>query len=327
MSTRSSPSFRDRIGGPAELVLLATVARRYYVDARTKVEIADEFGLSRFKVARMLDTALASGLVRIEIGWPGALDVELSARLRDRLGLLHAMVVDTPETEPGPLRKELGAAAAELLEEILTDGDVLGLAWARTVSEMTDSLTSLAPAAVVQLTGALSRPDIDDSSMELVREVSKLSGGPAYLFYAPLVVSDASTARALRGQPDVARAFRQFSRVTKAVAGIGRWLPGQSTVFDATGVAERKAVARLGVVADVSGILIHETGHVVHSPLSDRMIGITATEMTAIPEVIGIAYDVAKAPAVVAAVRAGLVNALVVPSDLARAVIHAFGDA
>ena len=54
--------------GPAQLVLTASVARRYYLDGRSKVEIAEEFALSRFKVARLLDDARSSGLVRIEIG-------------------------------------------------------------------------------------------------------------------------------------------------------------------------------------------------------------------------------------------------------------------
>ena len=41
------------------------------------MEIADEFSLSRFNVARHLDTAKASGVVRIEIGYQGAIDVDL----------------------------------------------------------------------------------------------------------------------------------------------------------------------------------------------------------------------------------------------------------
>jgi DNA-binding transcriptional regulator LsrR (DeoR family) len=44
---------------PAQLILIASVARRYYLEGRSKVEIAEELGLSRFKVARLLDTARA----------------------------------------------------------------------------------------------------------------------------------------------------------------------------------------------------------------------------------------------------------------------------
>ncbi len=297
------------------------MARRYYVDALSKIEIADEFGLSRFKIARLLDTARDVGLVRIEIGWPGAIDVELSGLLRERLRLVHAIVIDTPETDPASLRRELGTAAARLLEEIVTEDDVLGLTWSRAVRDMTVSLTRLAATPVVQLTGALSRPDIEESATELVRGVSQLSGGPPYLYYAPLVVSDAPTARALRSQPEVARAFAQFGSVTKAVAGVGRWMQGQSTVFEATGERERRALVTRGVVADVSGILLDAEGRPVQAELTERMVGINAAQMIAIPEVVGIVYDATKAPAVLSAVRGGLVNGLVTHSSLARALL------
>ena len=44
----------------------------------SKTEIADEYRLSRFKIARLLETARSQGLVRIEISHPGTIDVELS---------------------------------------------------------------------------------------------------------------------------------------------------------------------------------------------------------------------------------------------------------
>ena len=46
---------------------LAHVARRYYVDSASKVEIAEELAISRFKVARMLEQALATGIVTITV--------------------------------------------------------------------------------------------------------------------------------------------------------------------------------------------------------------------------------------------------------------------
>ncbi|HKQ42932.1 MAG TPA: sugar-binding domain-containing protein [Pseudonocardia sp.] len=309
--------------GPAQLVLTASVARRYYLDGRSKVEIAEEFALSRFKVARMLDDARSSGLVRIEIGHPGVVDVELSARLMEALGLTHCVVTDTPDDHPASLREHLGAAAAELLTEIVTPDDVLGLSWGRSVSAMAGALRALAPVPVVQLTGALARPGVDDSSIELVREVARVSGGPAYYFYAPMAVSDPMTARALRGQPEVARAFGLIGSVTKAVAGVGAWAPEQSTLYDATGEAERLELGRAGVCAETSGVLIDDDGAPLPAPLTERIIGVTAAQMRAIPEVIGIVYGLAKARAVLAAVRGGYVDSLVTHSTLATALIDA----
>jgi DNA-binding transcriptional regulator LsrR (DeoR family) len=309
--------------GPAQLVLTASVARRYYLDGRSKVEIAEEFALSRFKVARLLDDARSSGLVRIEIGHPGVVDVELSARLMEALGLTHCVVTDTPDDHPATLREHLGAAAAELLTEIVTPDDVLGLSWARSVSAMAAELRALAPVPVVQLTGALARPGADDSSIELVREVARVGGGAAYFFYAPMAVSDPTTARALRGQPEVARAFGLIGSVTKAVAGVGAWEPEQSTLYDATSEAECGELRAAGVCAEVSGVLIDDGGEPVTAPLTERMIGITAGQMRAVPEVIGIVYGLAKARAVSAAVRGGYVDSLVTHSTLATALIDA----
>jgi len=270
-----------------------------------------------------LDDARSSGLVRIEIGHPGVVDVELSARLMEALGLTHCVVTDTPDDHPATLREHLGAAAAELLTEIVTPDDVLGLSWARSVSAMAAELRVLAPVPVVQLTGALARPGADDSSIELVREVARVGGGPAYFFYAPMAVSDPVTARALRGQPEVARAFGLIGSVTKAVAGVGAWEPEQSTLYDATGEAECDELRAAGVCAEVSGVLIDDTGEPVSAPLTERMIGITAAQMRAVPEVIGIVYGLAKARAVSAAVRGGYVDSLVTHSTLATALIDA----
>ena len=316
-------SAEGNVRGPAQLVLTASVALRYYLDGRSKIEIATEFGLSRFKVARLLDDARASGLVRIEIGHPGAIDIELSGRLMDALGLQHCVVTDTPDEHPVAIREHLGAAAAELLTELITPDDVLGLSWARSVSAMATSVRRLATVPVVQLTGALSRPGVDDSSIELVREVARVGGGPAYFFYAPMAVSDPVTARALRGQPEVARAFGLIGSVTKAVAGVGAWEPEQSTLFDATSEAECAELRAAGVCAEVSGVLIDDGGEPVSAPLTERMIGITAAQMRAVPEVIGIVYGLAKARAVLAAVRGGYVDSLVTHSTLATVLIDA----
>jgi DNA-binding transcriptional regulator LsrR (DeoR family) len=308
-------------GGPAQLVLTASIARRYYVDGRSKVEIADEFRLSRFKVARLLELARSSGMVRIEIGYPGGIDLDLSARRQEKFELRRAIVVDTPEEDPAALRLQLGRAAADLLSEIVTTDDVLGLAWARAVTAMTDALSTLAQVPVVQLTGALTRPDVDANSVELVRNVAKLTGGPAYLFYAPLVVPDAAAARILRQQPEVADAVAHFAAVTKAVVGLGRWLPGQSTLYDAMDDKAREQLGRRGVVADISGVFVSTDGEPVQSRVTDRVIAITAGQMRAIDEVIAIPYGMPKLPAVQAAVRSGLVNGLVTHAPLARALV------
>jgi DNA-binding transcriptional regulator LsrR (DeoR family) len=317
----------DKRLGPAELVLATSVARRYYLEGRTKVEIADEFRLSRFKIARLLETARSQGLVRIEIGHPGRVNLQLSEQLRDAFHLEHAVVIDAADDHEASLRQQLGQTAAELLTEITTPDDVLGLAWARAVGAMATQLQSLPPIPVVQLTGAMYRSDAvarpldDENSIDVVREVARVTGGPAYLFFAPFLVPDAATAEAMRQQPDVARALEQIASVTKAVAGIGSWEPGQSTLYDSTSDADRRSLTKQGVCADVGGVFIAADGTPLQTSLNDRMIGISATQMLAVDQVLVIPYGIKKRRALLAAVSSGLVNSIVTHASLASALL------
>jgi DNA-binding transcriptional regulator LsrR (DeoR family) len=186
---------------------------------------------------------------------------------------------------------------------------------------MTDALTRLPTVPVVQLTGALVRPGVADSSVDLVRNAARVSGGAAHFFYAPTIVPDPATACALHKQPEVARTFARFGSVTKAVVGIGLWAPGESTVYDAIEPKPRRELYRRGVRGEISGVLIDADGHPVDSDLTNRMIGISANQLRAIPEVIVLAYSTARTSAVHAAISGGFANSVVTHPSLAKALL------
>ena len=75
--------------------------------------------------------------------------------------------------------------------------------------------------------------------------------------------------------------------------------------------------------AELSGVFLTAEGEPVQTYLTDRMIGINADQMRAIPEVTAIAYGVTKVPAVLAALRSGLISGLVTHKTFARALLEA----
>jgi DNA-binding transcriptional regulator LsrR (DeoR family) len=305
---------------PSEVVLAARVARQYYLEGVSKVDIADRLGISRFRVARLLDSARESGLVRIEIGLPGGvLDAGLSAELCSAFGLRQAFVFNFPE-EQSLLRTRLGEAAGQVLMDLLKPGDVLGLTWSRTLSGLTATLTQLPPCPIVQLTGAVPPPDGQDL-LELVRGVARVGGGTAHVFYAPMLVDNAETAAAIRRQGDIAEAFALIPSVTIVVVSIGAWAAGLSTIYDAITPAEREELTALGVRAELAGAFIGADGDPIDTPLDSRMIVTPARLLTQIPFVLAVAFDAAKSQAVRAAIRGGLVHGLVTHTSLARALV------
>jgi DNA-binding transcriptional regulator LsrR (DeoR family) len=306
--------------GPSEVVLAARAARLYFLEDRSKVEIAGLLDISRFRVARLLDTARALGLVRIEIGLPGTLDAALSAELASAFGLRHAFVYNFGDDSDSSLRHRLGEAAGEAIADLATASDVVGIAWSRSLSGLARGLTSFPPCPIVQMTGALSRPG-DGDLLDVVRAITRIGGGPSYGFYAPMIVDDAATAQAIRRHPDVAAAGALLSSVTIGMVGIGSWMPGLSSIYDSLGEPDRDAVSAAGVRAEVSGVFLGEDGSPRQTPLDERMIVTPASLLMQLPTVLAVAYGTAKCHAVWSALNGGVVNGLITHASLARAVL------
>lgn len=305
--------------GPAELLQAGIIARRYFLEGRSKVEIAAETGVSRFKVARILETALAEGIVRIEITVPGHLDIDLSRRLREARRLKHALVVTTADSDE-IRRVDLGKAAGQLLSEILTEDDVLGVGWGRTLVAMGDDLTHLAPCPVVQMSGVVG--SVSANSMELLRRLTSVSGGPAYPIYAPLLVSDAPTARGLREQSGIKAAFAHFDQITTAAIAVGSWDPPNSQLHANMTVQERAAMVARGVRADICAALLSDSGEPLAPEIQARSVAISAEQLRRIPEVIIVAGGASKADAVAAVLRGGFANSIVTDDHLARRLLQ-----
>jgi DNA-binding transcriptional regulator LsrR (DeoR family) len=306
---------------PSEVVLAARVARQFYLEGVSKVDIADRLGISRFRVARLLDSARETGMVRIEIGLPGgSLDAGLSAELCSAMGLEHAFVFNFPDDDELALRRRLGEAAGQALMDLIRPGDILGMSWSRTLSGLAAALTQMPPCPIVQLTGAVPPPDGSDL-LEVVRGVARIGGGPAHVFYAPMLLDDAQTAAAIRRQADIAEAFALVPSVTMAVVAIGAWAPGLSTIYDAITPDEREALAALGVRAELAGVFIGEAGRPLETPLDSRMIVTPGPLIERIPFVLCVAFGVGKAPAVRAAIRGEMINGLVTHASHARALL------
>ncbi len=328
--------------GPDWLLRAALIARRFHLEGRSKTEIAEETGLSRFKVARILDEAHRLGLVQVSVRLPARIEPDLSRRVGERFGLNRAVVVEGPADSPADspasspasslagsaaaTREDLGRVTAQLLGELVEDHDVLGLTCSRTVALTTQQLVRLARCPVVQLSGTLAGPDVEAGSVESVRRAAHIGGGKAFPIYAPMVLPDAASARSLAGQRDIRQTLEQIDRVTVATVAVGGWSAGLSTVWDTIGPEDRSTVAG-AAVGEIAGRLFDARGTAIDSPVEDRVLGATLNQYRKIPEVIAIAYGELRADAVRAVLRGRVLNSLVCDDALARALLDTAEDA
>jgi DNA-binding transcriptional regulator LsrR (DeoR family) len=299
--------------GPLSRVQLAHVAREHYVHGKSRVEIAEETGLSRFKVGRMLDEAIEQGIIRFEIVSSPGIDLDLSMRLKQRFGLEHAIVVELPVDTDAEAQSTLGAAAAGLVDELVGPDDIFGLTSGRTLNVMARQLKSLPCRSVVQLAGVAG--PIQESGLEVIRRLSNFPGVQPWPIFASLVMSDAQTAGGMMRQPGISAAVEMFDEVTVAMCAVGSWVPPNSLMMMNPAISDddRERMLRRGVVAEVASTLVTDSGEVVHD-LDDRCIAVTEAQLRAIPSRIAIAGGPAKTRAIRAVLLSGLVTSLVTDS-------------
>ncbi|QTV80125.1 sugar-binding transcriptional regulator [Microbacterium sp. NIBRBAC000506063] len=302
----------------SERGLTAAVARAHYLEDRSRVEIAEMFEISRFKVARLLTRAREEGIVTIGIHDGGLPDPVLATRLGERLGLRRCEVIRSHGDDDN-VRTQVGYAAASLLSETLVPDEVLGVAWGRTLTATASQLEYLPPVSIVQLTGVVSN-DIASSPIEVARQASRTSGGKVYPIFAPLFVEDRDVAASLRSHPDIRAAIDLFPAVTTALLSIGAWNPRDTQIREAMPPDVLEVAESGGYVADIAGILLKADGTPVDPNFQDRCINIHFDQLLAIPRIVCVAAGASKAEAVLAISRAGLLTELVADHVLAEAI-------
>ena len=303
---------------PAASIEAAIVARRYLIEDKQKSEIADELGISRFKVARLLDEARASGIVHIHVDLPSQFDLALGDELAAAFRVRRAVVVRGAEADPKLTASLIGSGAAQHLASIIKPSDVLGVSWGSTLNEVVSFVDGLPPIDVVQLVGGAAAGGMDVGGVELVRRLAAKTGGTGFPLHAPLLVRTASMAAELRDDPSLQAATGSFGRLTVALVGIGSWDPPRSSLYGEIGEEDRKELLAQGAVGDVCTFVFGSEGRILHSAALDRTVGVSLEELRRVPEVIAIAGGTPKAAAIAAVLRSGVVNTLVTDSGTAQ---------
>lgn len=314
------PSAPPRTPDAASARLLADVARAYYLRNQSKVDIARQFSLSRFQVAKMLEDARELGIVTIEIREQGRWSSSVEERLAAHLGVERVVVVSTENASAAEAGERLGIAVMEVLRETVRPRMTVGISWSRALDLAARYMPTLPPCTIVQLTGALQLP----GAGSLARIIAQLGGNPGITtlpISAPLVVDRTATADDLMRQPEIAEALAAADHLDLAIVAIGAWVAGESTVYEKVSAADREAGTAQGAVAEISGRLLDAGGVPVHTALDGRTIGVRIEQLAGSGRVIAVARDVARVDAVRAAIKAGVVSVLIVDDALAQALI------
>lgn len=323
MSIRSRGVFWHDEPERAKAILLLEVSRRYYEHGMAQSEIAQELGYSRPTVSRLLAEAKRAGVVTITVTHPLERLAMLERMIAGRYGIANVRV--TPTAFGGTGLDSVGTALARFLERSLEPGMSIGLTTGRIHQAAVDRIRRHNDSGVqiVQLVGQSGVKGRVADSHRLCRKVAEAVDGTAITFDAPLLAPTPVAAEQLCHTPQVSRALRLGGSVDMAVIGIGASFRHPADVFsDMLSSQVVRTLHKKGAVGHVLGRFIDPRGRAIQNPLNDLTIGITLSQLRRIPVVLGVAAGSQKAAAVAAALRGGLVNALILDAEAAQAVAY-----
>lgn len=296
------------------LRLLIKVAKLYYENGLTQEAISQQLRLSRPKISRLLQQARDEHIVQIKITAPSGDHSDIEQRLEAAYGLKEAVVVDVANTSRAGIIREVGAAAANYVSNIVRDGDLIGVTWGATLGATVDALMpqKMKGVGVVQMVGGLGEPGSETFATDLARRLSQIFDANLSLIPAPGIVQDLRAREILMSDRYIRQSMEMATHADLVLAGIGATTDAlilqRGEIITSN---ELNTLITQGAVGDISLRFFDVNGNPVQSEIDQRVIGVDLATLRSLPRVIGVAGGEKKCNAILGALRGKYINSLV----------------
>jgi DNA-binding transcriptional regulator LsrR (DeoR family) len=302
------------------------VAWLYYMEGLTQATIADQLGLTRLRVNRLLTESRQSGLVQVTINSPFTDCVALEQRLKGEHGLKDAVIVPTP-ADAALIPALLGAAAGQALTRILSEQApaMIGVGWGRTLRETIRHVRPLPlpDAWVTALMGGLTVGS-ELNTFEITNDLARQLQARCCYLAAPVYAGSPESRDTIVAQDVFRDAFARMATVEVALLSLGD--TSEQSLLVRHGLPSDIAIADLvaaGAVGDILGQFLTREGRPIDHPLNRRVIGIDLEQLAGIGTVVVAAGGANKAGVIAAALAGGLIDVLVSDENTVRAALSA----
>jgi deoxyribonucleoside regulator len=312
--------------GDGDRDVMTSVARMYYLNRLGQSEIANIYGISRSTVSRMLTAAREQGIVRISVEESDPRDRELERLLKDRMGLLKAIVIRAPGTSSAQVRRAVGYFAAPFVANWIAEQPVVGLAGGRTLAELVHQIEprhmGTGP-TFVQLLGAIGSSPRQIDASEQCRTLAQRFGGTFRTINLPAYAQDQHVRGLFLSHQDIQAVWTSISSIKLALVGLGTL---EQSAFIERGILDPSVLSELraaGAVGEICGRFFDARGRECATSLRDRVVGVELDMLRSCPDVAVVMSGPSRGKAMLAALKGGIVKSIVVDQVGAQSILEA----
>jgi DNA-binding transcriptional regulator LsrR (DeoR family) len=292
-----------------------------------QAQITQRLNLHQSTVSRLLKRALETGIVKISIASQTGIHLELEEALEAKFHLKQAVVVDSVTSSEEQIARDLGSAAASLLDTFLPSSKNIGISsWSAALLEMINNLHPSIDGSdmkVVQILGGMGNAGAQMHATFLAQKLATLLGGTPVLLPAPGITSSAEARRIIMREKYVKDAISLFDHLDTVLVGIGTLQPSQllQSSGNTFSKSELAGLSRAGAVGDICLQYFDIAGTPVATPLADRVVSMSLTQLRKTKHVIGVAGGSRKVDAIRGALNGRWINVLVTDRSTAKALL------
>ncbi|MBO3128783.1 sugar-binding transcriptional regulator [Dermatophilus congolensis] len=298
------------------------VVKLYYRYELSQNEIATRLGISRPTVSKLIQHAKDRGFVTVEIHDPRESGAELADELRTRFGLQEVRLVHDHPIDP-ELTRELGRLGASMLQDIVTDGDLVGIAWGRSMHSIALALEPQPRRGVqfIQLKGGISLTPRSTNDLETMTMFTHAFNAYAWPLPLPVIFDSPEVKHLVEQDRHIRRLLNLGLEATVAVFTVGA-VSQESVLLKIGQLTENEEKAILDhAVGDICSRFFDSTGSPFLSSVDERTIAIPLEKLREKDTRLIVAGGIRKAEALAVALRAGYATHLATDIDTARLII------
>ena len=300
--------------------LSINVAKLYYRSEYSQQRIAEELGISRPSVSRLLQYAKDKGYVKIQIMDPVEDMSNMEQMLVEKYHLHEVRIASSTINDENEIKKYIGIKAAEYLDSIVQDGDMIGVGWGTTLYEMSCSLLPrvLKGSQIVQLEGGVTHSKWRNYAKDILENFSNNYSTIAQYLPLPVVFGSREVKEMVDQDRHIKRVLEMGSHANIAVFGVGTVRP--NALFFRLGYTDQEEQIRIQQIAvgDICSRFFDADGRICNKELDARTVGITLDELRNKEHSIMIAGGEAKVPAIRAALKGHYANVFITDQFTAK---------
>lgn len=249
----------------------------YYQLDYSQQQIAKELGISRPSVSRLLQEAKEKGIVEIKINDIVGKEREYAEIIKKRFGLKKCIITNVPKNEDDIIKKYLGLKSAEYLEQIIDDGDTVGVTWGTTIFEIAKNVSfkQVNRIEFVQLNGGVSHSETNTHAAEILNHLGTAFNTSPYFLPLPAIVERAEIKQMILSDRHISRVLDLAEKANIALFTVGD--RHEDSTLTKTGYLNEKDLRILEekkAVGDICSRFINIKGEICSEELNARTIGI-----------------------------------------------------